>query len=210
MRRHTDDQIKNRELPELEDWRQDGRGEGAYAIHHLEKEHKHKPKPCMMMYRTCMQTIQRRKADKIKLALPSDVEFDSIAGNVSQVLGFTSSCGSIEPTRSLLNHLGVQSESASNTQAPYTASVTMAEPRESMMKEHDTKEQKKENNVTTLKQVPCQQDTKSPPIATTGSETEPCTHQSSPIERIVAEMVPGPGKFLDLTIDNKYFFVKAP
>ena len=141
MRGHTDDQVKNRDLPELAVWRQDGRGEGAYAIHHLEKEHKHKPKPCMMMYRTCMQTIQRRKADKIKLALPSDVEFDSIAGNVSQVLEFTSSLGSIELIRSLLNHLGVQSESTSTTQAPHPASVTMTETRARMMEEDDTRAQ---------------------------------------------------------------------
>ena len=164
----------------------------------------------MVMCRTCMKTIQRRKAEKIKLVLPSDVAFDSIAGSESQVLEITSSCGSIELTRGLLTHLGVQSESESTTQDPYPASVTIVETRESVVMDQDTKEHIQENSVTTLKQVPCLHDTKSPPIATIGSETEPCTHQSSPIERIVAEMVPGPGIFLDLTIDNKYFFVKAP
>ena len=164
----------------------------------------------MMMCKTCMQTIQRRKTEKMKLVLPSDVAYDSIAGSVSQVLEITSSCGSIEPTRGLQTHLGIQSESESTTQDPYPASVTTVETRESMMMDQDTGDQNKGNRFTTLKEVPCLLDTKSPPIATTGSEIEPCSDQSSPKERIVAEIIPAPGRFLDLTIGYKYFFVKAP
>ena len=72
------------------------------------------------------------------------------------------------------------------------------------------KGQMKENSGTKLKQEPCLLDTKSPPTATTDSETEPRTHQTPPMERICAEILPAADGFLDLTIGDMYFFVEAP
>ena len=78
------------------------------------------------------------------------------------------------------------------------------------MQENETERQQNEQIVKELRQEPWQQETKSPSIAATGSETEPPANQPSPDAGIVQELIQETGNFLDLKIGNKYFFVKAP
>ena len=154
--------------------------------------------------------MQGRETDRIKPVLPSAVKFDSSAGNVGQVLRITSSSGSMDLLRSLMTHHSEQTESESTTQDTVPASVTVEETRGNIMKQQNMKRQMKENSETSLKRDPCLSDTKSPPTAITGSDTEPRTQQTPAKERVWAEIVAADGSFLDLTIGDIYCFVEAP
>ena len=77
------------------------------------------------------------------------------------------------------------------------------------MQENETGRKQNEHIVKALRQEPWQQETKSPSIAATGSETEPPANQPSSDASIVQELIQETGHFLCLKIGNKLAFVKA-